>query len=112
MPKYYVLSGQKPVRVYDPVKWAHWCKTNLQDRVVGQINVNGKIVRTVFTGLDLESKRGRPYLFESYVWRIGADEPDVTERYCSWKAAVDGHHRMVEIAAHDRTTEFKERAAL
>jgi hypothetical protein len=96
MAKYYVLNGQKPVKVDDPTKWAEWMRASIRDRLVGHNVVNGIMVRTVFTGMDLERHRGRPYLFESYAWRIGSDAPQFTEHYCSWKTAVAGHQRMVD----------------
>jgi hypothetical protein len=96
MTKHYVLDGQKPVRVDDPAQWAEWMRDSIQDRLIGQNVVNGIMVRTVFTGIDLESHRGRPRLFESYAWRIGSDAPHRTEHYCSWKSAVAGHQNMVE----------------
>ena len=99
MAKYYILNGQKPVRVEDPTKWAEWMRSSVRDRLVGQNIVNGIMVRTVFTGMDLERHRGRPHLFESYAWRIGADSPEFTEYFCSWKGAVAGHQRMLERAS-------------
>ena len=96
MAKYYVLNGQKPVKVDDPTKWAEWMKNSIRDRLVGQNIVNGIMVRTVFTGMDLESHRGRPNLFECYAWRIGSDAPYHTELFCSWKSAVTGHQRMLD----------------
>jgi len=96
MAKYYVLSGQKPVRIEDPARWAEWMRSSVRDRLVGQNIVNGIMVRTVFTGMDLEHRRGRPHLFESYAWRIGSDAPQLTEHFCSWKRAVAGHQRMLE----------------
>ena len=57
MKKFYILEGQKPIRVHDPIKWAQWLQDSIRDRLVGQNLVNGIMVRTVFTGLDLESRR-------------------------------------------------------
>ena len=99
-PNYYILLEKTPVKIKDPMQWAEWFSKSTHERIVAHNEVNGKVVRTVFTGLAFEEdKRGRgrlPCLFEGYIWNWGESEPEWTERFCSYEEAVKGHQRMVD----------------
>jgi len=101
-PRYYILKNQNPIRVKDRLEWAKWCRDNLKDRLVAHHQVNGIVLRTIFTGVDLDERqedydrRQRPKLYESYAWQIGASEPMETHSYRSHKAAVTGHLQLLD----------------
>ena len=91
------------MRVKDRMVWAKWCRDNLKDRLVAHHQVNGIVIRTIFTGVDLDEcqeehdRRQRPQLYESYAWRIGASEPMETRYYRSHSEAVAGHLQLLEM---------------
>jgi hypothetical protein len=96
MPRYYVLEGRKPVRVEDPQAWIEWYSKSIRERVLAHHEINGKLVRTVFTGLDFGGKRGRPCLFDSYIWDKHAEDPEHAESHSTYDSAIEAHRRLIE----------------
>ncbi len=95
-PKYYILDGKQPKKVDDPVEWQDWYAKSIRDRVLAHHEIKGKVIRTVFTGLDFGGKVGRPCLFDSYIWGKDEDDPEHTETHCTYESAIAAHNRLVE----------------
>jgi len=109
-PRYFILENQNPVRVKDRLIWAKWCRDNLKDRIVAHHQVDRIVIRTIFTGVDLDEcredhdRRQRPKLYESYAWRIGASEPIQMRYYTSHKDAIAGHLQLLELYQNAAST--------
>lgn len=118
-PMYYRLNADKSVspivgRLGDEnsatMEWAREFE-KFQDRIVAHDDVDGRLVSTVFLGLDHGFGSGPPVLFETMVFsnetktfRWSTHEREYHEeldqrRYCTWAEAVAGH---AEILAETR----------
>lgn len=119
-PLYYRLNPDKSVtpihgRLGDDnsaaLEWAREFE-KFESRIVAHDDVDGRLVSTVFLGLDHGfSDRGPPVLFETMVFsnetktfKFGSSEREYHEeldqrRYCTWAEAVAGH---AEILAETR----------
>lgn len=65
-------------------------------RVAKDVLADGKVVSTVFLGLDHNWGGGKPLIFETMVFsEIGGEEVDI-ERYSTEEEAVEGHKKMVK----------------
>lgn len=115
-PMYYRLNADHSVspilgRLGDDssavLEWAHEFE-KFENRTVAQDDVDGRLVSTVFLGLDHDhSFGGPPVLFETMVFsnetktlRWGTHEREYHEeldqrRYCTWAQAVAGHAEML-----------------
>ena len=64
-----------------------------KSRRIGMEELGDFTVSTVFLGIDHRSDRsvGEPILFETMVFRNGAEYAGFTQRYCSLAAAEQGH---------------------
>jgi len=62
-------------------------------RRVAEDTVDGKLVSTVFLGLDHQFGSGPPLVFETMVFHDGDGREEW--RYSTWDAAVAGHARVV-----------------
>ena len=98
MGTYFTLIGQTPVPEPDLLTWGKWMET--ADRVVSQTTISGKLVSTVFLGLDHNFGDGEPLLFETMIFSEDGDGmEEYCERYTTWLEAELGHKRAIEIAA-------------
>jgi hypothetical protein len=94
--QYYILNAaDEPVPV-DLLTWAQW----LEDRQHRQVALDtfpaGRLVSTLFLGLDHNVGDGPPLLFETIVF-VDGDPVDI-QRYATRVAALAGHARAVADA--------------
>ncbi len=97
---FYILDNKTPVKfdtdtVADMVKWAEF-QQNIKLRRVASTQVNESLyVSTVFLGISTYGydSDGRPYLFETIVFRNGED--DLVRRACSWEEAETVHKEVL-----------------
>ena len=103
----YILDGAgNPVPEPDTLKWGQWFEDSMANdcRTVARPNVGKFQVSTVFLGLDHSFGGEYPVLFETMIFRIGAEPDDGTkwldfqERYSTRAEALEGHKRAVEWA--------------
>lgn len=91
----YVLDGKVPVREPNLMVWGVWME--VVDRHVGWTRLeDGRVVSTVFLGLDHAFGCGPPVLFETMVRLPEGGWKDVCERYTTWDEAEAGHWAVVE----------------
>jgi hypothetical protein len=88
----YILDGKTPVPCDDVLEWAKLFGT---ERHVGETDVNGARVSTVFLGLDHSFGKGPPLLFETMIF--GGEHNEYQERYSTWEEAEEGHKRAVAM---------------
>ena len=89
----YILDGRgKPKPEPDLLKWAKWFEEGGNRRVASD-TVNGKMVSTVFLGLDHSFGHGEPLLYETMVF---GTEDDMAERYHTREEALEGHQRILD----------------
>jgi hypothetical protein len=73
-------------------EWATWfCNS---ERHVGETDVKGYRVSTVFLGLDHSHGDGDPVLFETMVFDPAGESVSM-DRYCTWAEAEAGHTMAV-----------------
>lgn len=96
----YVLDAEhRVVPEPDIMKWGTWLGDASENGalVVGQDEIDGAYISTVFLGLDHNYLGdGEPTLFETKVFR--KDGAEYTRRYKTWAEAEEGHKDMAEIA--------------
>ncbi|HSH66665.1 MAG TPA: hypothetical protein VLB84_12950 [Bacteroidia bacterium] len=105
-PLWYILDKDKnPVPAKDAAQ-ANRLLTDTEARRVALDKIfledYGVIVTisTVFLVLDhSHSPKSKPVLFESLIFN--GDETESMNRYCTWKEAVEGHKKMVELAKNN-----------
>ena len=90
MKLYYILDGHTPVPCDDPMEFARWFEE--ADRQVGDDEVDGHRVSTVFLGINHAFTPGPPILFETMIF----PESELVGRYSTWDDAEAGHRRAVE----------------
>lgn len=100
----YILDETgNPLPVRDVLEWARWFET--ADRSLASTQVCGRLVSTVFLGVDHAFDGGEPVLWETMI--IGNDGngryEDFQERYTSRADAEAGHARAVAMV-RDRET--------
>jgi len=87
MTDYYDREGK-------PMTMDEWAKAYEGERRIGKTDLpDGKMVSTVWLGMNHRWGDGPPLIFETMVF--GPDELDC-ERYSTEAEAADGHRRMVE----------------
>lgn len=94
--KYILDDGGNPVEEPDLHKWGKWMQDNLR-RVAFDDLPGGKVISTVFLGLDHQFGEGPPMLFETMVF-AGADNyvDEHYERYSTKDEALAGHARIIK----------------
>ncbi len=91
---YYYLEDDKTISPCSLDKWAY---QNRNISHIGNDDVNGKWVSTVWLGIDHDHFHQEPLLFETMVFPSRASGRDLyCERYSSWQDAVDGHQRAIQ----------------
>ena len=89
----YILVDKIPVVEPDLMKWALSMNTPIH---VGDTNIHGIRISTVFLGLDHSFPRGGdPVLFETMVFSPYWEENQM-HRYHTWEEAERGHQIFVE----------------
>lgn len=91
----YILKDKRIVPV-DLMTWATWFET--ADRHIGNDSIGDIRVSTVFLGIDQNLGVGKPLLFETMIF--GGKHDDYQERYSTYKEAVAGHKKALELAKH------------
>ena len=91
MSRHYIERDGKPVPC-GLMEWARWFEN--ADRALGQTEVGGSQVSTVFMGLDHRfDPKGPPLLYETLVF--GGPLEDDMDRYSTREEALAGHKAMV-----------------
>jgi hypothetical protein len=96
--KYILNADGDPVPV-DLLTWAAWFEDVAQiahRRIARTTLPDGRLVSTVFLGLDHRYGDGPPLLFETMVFRDGEEE--ACDRYTTRAEALAGHARIVAAA--------------
>jgi hypothetical protein len=79
---------------------AWWKDTHPKERIVGQKNVGGFSISTVFLGRDL-AVTPPPELFETMVFNPAGEEV-CCERWATWEEAAEQHRTIVAQVANFR----------
>lgn len=93
--EYYILDGHKIVKA-ELLEWAEWFET--ADRRVARTEMpDGKVISTVFLGLNYAMPWQKAELFETMVFDANgkALDGENTYRYATWEAAEAGHARAI-----------------
>ncbi len=97
MGRYAILKKDAQVVPAALEAFVAWYERNSEMRIVGQDNVAGTMVSTVFLGIDHQFGDGPPLWFETMVfpgWLGNMSESDC-ERYSTMEEARAGHAAMV-----------------
>ena len=90
---HYYLNEDKTYRPASLHEWA--TQFEHMERHVGDDQVNGKHVSTVWLGLDHNYYGGLPLVFETMVFN--EDGSDIyCERYTTWQEAEEGHQKATQ----------------
>ena len=92
MNKKYILKNKEAIAV-DTATWARWFEK--ADLHVAEDEIGDVRISTVFLGLDYQRHNGPPLIFATFVF--GGNFDGKRERYSTWKEAIIGHKKMVEI---------------
>lgn len=99
------LIGMKSMRYYDrqgrAISLKQWLVlfNDREYQIVKQSRDVGKLVSTIWLGLDHSFGSGPPVIFETMVFKLGKDGemiPDdiASQRYCTEESALKGHEAM------------------
>lgn len=102
---HYILGPDNELVVADLLTWARWLETSGARRIVAKDEVHGKIVSTVFLGLDHQfGPGGPPLLFETMIFPSVTDySEEYMERYSTWDEAAAKHKLIVEHLTTSKT---------
>lgn len=93
---HYILDENGEVKgVNDVLEWARWFEAN-PDRHIGYTKIFGKVVSTVFLGLDYSFSIGMsdvPIVWETMIF--GGVHDQYQERYATKEEALKGHREAV-----------------
>jgi len=96
MTDFYRLNGRSPVACRNQLEWGGWFET--ADRAVARtVLASGRVISTVFLGIDHAFSGGPPLLFETMVFEpdgTSSDEFD-TARCGTWGHAEQLHRHMI-----------------
>jgi hypothetical protein len=99
----YILDGHTPVPA-DLETWGCWFETN--DRTVARTELSGKLISTVFLGLNHNfSEEGPPEIFEPMVFNAGSWSELMCLRCATWDEAVAQHELACESVRSGRLSE-------
>jgi hypothetical protein len=93
---FYRLVGHDVVQCASGREWADWYETS-ESRIVARDEFDGFLISTIFVGIEQEISKGPPLLFETMIFRHGA-ETENRGRYATWAAAEHGHAAAVTWA--------------
>jgi hypothetical protein len=93
---YYILDGHRPVAV-DLMTWSRWFEK--ADRKVRKSELeDGRVVSTVFLGVDHAFGDGPPLVFETMVFPVDSDQ-EICERCATWEQAEAQHEQVLASIA-------------
>jgi len=95
----YFLLPDKTYREADLLEWSQQYEEmyNAGTRHVGNDQICGKRISTVWLGLDHNFIDGEPLVFETMVFDSLHSGKDIyMERYTTWDEALAGHHKAIE----------------
>lgn len=92
---FYKLIKKKPVKCATGKEWAEWYEAAARsgERVVARDEMNGSVISTTFTGIDLETDADVPRLFETMMF-LNGKSTGVAIRSETWEQAENQHRRM------------------
>lgn len=93
---FYRLEGKEPVRCSTGREWVDWFEQAGETLIVGQDEIEGLFVLTVFTGID-QGGSDPPQLFET-LSSIEGRSTGVAIRSATWQQAEREHRRIVKKA--------------
>lgn len=99
MPGNYILENGQAVPCTDIHKWAAWYET--AERHVGDDEIDGYRVSTVFLGLDHNFGGGAPLLYETMIFCEGPLN-NWAARYSTWSQAEAGHQKVLDAIRYGR----------
>jgi hypothetical protein len=96
----YILDEDHNVVEAELMEWARFFE-DFSNRLVRKSEVRGKIVSTVFLGIDHSfTEYGPPLVFETMVFPgTGSYLEEDVRRYATWDEAVTGHTEMCAMVA-------------
>lgn len=103
MARTYILQDGQPVPCENRLRWVTWL-TDFWSRVLANEFVAGYEVTTLFVGVDLAPRPGRPPMLWETEVRAGSGTPMVewTRAYASEEDALVGHAEVVDEVSRER----------
>jgi hypothetical protein len=97
MTRYHDYYDRQAKPIADSVSFAKKARNQKYKSVASRVLPNGKCVFTVWVGLNLQSGRGPPLIFETMVFPSKKKFGDLErKRYSTEEEALAGHKRLVE----------------
>ena len=98
MSDFWILEGHTPKPVESLEEWAkHFERTNRQ---IGDTDVGGVRISTVFLGVDHQHFDGPPLLFETMIF--GGEHDQYQERCSTWAQAEAQHEAACALVRGNR----------
>lgn len=94
----WILDKDHKLIEVDLLTWAKWFES--EERHVAKTEVKGKLVSTVFLGIDHGfdfSPEAKPLLFETMIFPLGSWSDLYCDRYATWEEAEEGHKKAVAL---------------
>ena len=95
---WYILKYKKPIKATIE-EYSKWISKNPKQKVVKQELINDSEVSTVFLGLDHSWENNVPILWETMIF--GGKEDMYQDRYTSYKEALVGHEKAVNLVKNE-----------
>ena len=95
---WYILKYKKPIKATIE-EYSKWISKNPKQKVVKQELINDSKVSTVFLGLDHSWENNVPILWETMIF--GGKEDMYQDRYTSYKEALVGHEKAVNLVKNE-----------
>lgn len=95
---WYILKYKKPIKATIE-EYSKWISKNPKQKVVKQELIKDSKVSTVFLGLDHSWESDTPVLWETMIF--GGKEDMYQDRYTSYKDAVIGHKKAVNLVKNE-----------
>jgi len=98
MSEYYYLNEDKTVRPCHLLTWSTQFQklSMLGKKHVGDDEIEGKRVSTVWLGLNHRFDEGKPLIFETMVFKDKSGAEIYCERYSTWEEAEEGHQKAIQ----------------
>ena len=89
---YYDLEGA-------PIDFTRWAEihSDRKQKILKQETLNGRLVSTVYLGINHNYGEGEPLIFETMIFPEGEWQEDYCERYATKAQALEGHERAVAL---------------
>ena len=94
---FYRLEDREPVKCATGREWADWFESAGEALIVGQDEIDGLFVLTVFTGVDQDGSNP-PMLFQT-LWHVDGKTAGTAILHETWEQA-DRFHRKTVLKAH------------